>query len=1132
MIVIRGLISTWSAAMLLMVLAIAALGQVTGGRVSGSVVDASSATIPGASVTLRSKTTGQVLTTQTTDAGAYEFPNVPVGEYAITIANSGFSPVTQDLRVALNQTTGVNATLQAGSVTGEVTITTSSEALVQTESSQLGKSFEEKLVQNLPTFGNQNALALLSPNVVERSSGVLGSGGSVGGTRARSNVFTVDGVDNNSPTVTGPAVSVIQDAVSEFTLLTNNYNAEFGGGGGGQFVTITKSGTNSFHGSAFAYLQHQELNATSSAEEAQIRSGLSITEKPKYRNTRFGFTLGGPIVKDKLFIFGALERLQNSSASAGRTFLSPTSAGFGLLGTIPGASPFVLNLLRQNLELAPVCNPVNDPANNNCQTISTLGIRIPVGNTSVNVPAGFIDNAFQINVDHLSSSKDQFRYRFSYFDDAGEQAGLGSQNFNNLNVYETRFFSATWVRAISSTLVNDLRVSWRRAISGLPLKDAANLEFPNITVRPLNLLLGPNGNLPQSGGSNVYQLFDTLSYIRGKHSFKVGGEFKRILSTSNFLARQRGDYIYNNLEDLVRDITPLVSNDNLRGVGNGTFTGNTSRYYAFFQDDWKVTQNLTLNLGIRYELATVPRAVRDFLPFFAGVSVPGLDFENIKEDRNNFQPRLGFAYAPDFQGGILGKIFGERGKSSIRGNASMTHSDVFQNLLLFAKPPQLEQLLDIQTVIGANPSFNTGPGFLQRGGLPGVQLPFTGGPTRVRNTIGGITNSDTFILPETYSFTLGFQRELSRTMGIEFRYLGTRSRHLPIQLPLNFSYTPQSALTVPTFSSQPTAAQLTGLPTLSVVRARPGVLTQPFASQGFFGGITSFAPVGNSQYDSASVSVTRRFSAGFAFTSAYTWSKTIDDSTNELFSSVVNARRPQNFGNIRDERALSALDIPHRFVFAANYEVPFFKNSSNAALKGILGGWEFAPVFQTQSGQPFTPLSGLDSNLNFDGAGDRTIFNPSGTAGTGSRVVGVNSAGQLLTSVGVVTTDITAAGVGTGAAFNSQAVAYLAVNPNAQYIQAGPGTRATAGRNTLRSNGFHRTDLTALKNFRFGDDRNTYNLQIGAEIFNLFNQRIRSISTVGPTNTAFVNVNSPSFNSYGLGIVPGRTVQVRAKFIF
>lgn len=1114
---IKGLVSTFSVAILVMTFITAAMGQVTGGRVSGTVTDTVGAVVPGATVSLKSKTTGQTLTTQTTGAGAYEFPNVPVGEYSITIEKSGYASVTQDLRVALNQQTGINATLQAGTVTGEVTVTAASEALVQTESSQLGKSFEEQLVRNLPIFGNQNSLALLSPNVVERSSGVLGSGGSVGGTRARSNVFTIDGVDNNDPGVTGPAVPVIQDAVQEFTLLTNNFNAEFGGGGGGQFVTVTKSGTNEFHGSGFVYLQHQKLNATSSSEERQIRNG-EIAQKPKYRNTRYGFTIGGPIVRNNLFFFGAYERVQNSEESGSSTFLSPTAAGLASLANIPGASPFVLNLLRQHLTLAPVAT----------QTLNVLGTPIPIGNVSVNVPAGFIDDSFQINIDHLRGTKDQFRYRFSYYDDAAEQAGLGSLNFNNLSVYETRFFSATWVRTFSSNLVNDLRVSWRRAISDSPLKEPANLTFPNITVRPLNLQLGPRSNLPQSGADNVYQIFDTVNYITGQHNFKFGGEFKRVLTTSNFLARQRGDYYYNTLEDLVRDITPS-GRDALRGVGNGTFTGNTSRYYFFAQDDWKVTRNLTLNLGLRYEYATIPRATKDFLPFFSGVSVPGLDFESVETDKNNWAPRVGFAYAPDFKGGILRTIFGERGTSSIRGNFTVSYSDVFQNLILFSKPPQLEQELDIAQVIAANPSFPTTPGFLQRGGLPGTQLPFTGGPAAVRRSIGGLTNTETFIMPETYSFTLSYQRELTPSMAVEVRYLGTRSRHLPIQLPMNLPRTPASALTIPTFFSQPTAAQLAGLPTLADVMARPGVLVQPFRSQGFFGGVTAFPPIGNSQYDSGSVSVTRRFTDGFAFTSAYTWSKTIDDSTNELFSSVVNPRRPQDFGDIRNERGLSALDIPHRFVFAANYELPFFKDSDSGFLRGFLGGLVIAPIFQAQSGQPFTPLSGVDSNLNFDTAPDRTIINPNGTPGTGSRVVPLNAQGQFLRSNGTVTTNINEAGVTTRGPTN--AVAYLVVNPNAQYIQAGPGARATAGRNTLRAKGFNRTDLALLKNFVFGGDNN-YNLQVGAEFFNLFNQRIRTISTVGPTNTGFVNVNSPSFNSYSLGVVPGRVIQLRAKFIF
>jgi hypothetical protein len=547
----KNLSFTFVVGVLVMIFTASALAQVTGGRVTGSVTDATGAVVPGSTITLRSKATGQVLTTQTTDAGSYEFPNVPVGEYTITIEKSGFASVTQDLKVALNQQTGVNATLQAGAVTGEVTVTAASEALVQTESSQLGKSYEEQLVKNLPIFGNQNSLALLSPNVVERSSGVLGSGGSVGGTRARSNVFTVDGVDNNDPGVTGPAVPVIQDAVGEFTLLTNNFNAEFGGGGGGQFVTVTKTGTNEFHGSGFAYIQHQKLNAASSVEEFNLtRNDASrINEKPKFRNTRFGFTIGGPIVRNNLFFFGAYERVQNSRQSSTVPFLAPTAEGLALAATAPGASPFVINLLRQNLTLATTAN--SDP--NTFPTVS--GIRIPIGPASISPPQGFTDDQFQINIDHNRGTKDQFRYRFSYYDNAALQSGLGSLNFNNLVVYETRSFSGTWVRTFSSNLVNDLRLSWRRVIQDFPLENPDNLNFPNITVRPLSLQLGPNGNLPQSGADNVYQIFDTVSYIRGQHTFKFGGEYKRILTTSNFLARQRGDYIYNTLEDLILDRT-------------------------------------------------------------------------------------------------------------------------------------------------------------------------------------------------------------------------------------------------------------------------------------------------------------------------------------------------------------------------------------------------------------------------------------------------------------------------------------------------------------------------------------------------------------------------------------------------
>lgn len=186
--------------------------QVTAGRVTGSVVDANGASIAGSAVTLKSQVTGLTLNTETTDSGSFTFPNVLPGAYQITIEGTGFQSVTQELTVSLNQESAINVTLQTGGVgTTTVDVTAASEALVQTESSQLGRSFETRQVQNLPIFGNQNALALLSPNVVGQSSGTAGSGGTVGGVRPRYNVFTVDGVENNDPSVTGPASSVIQE---------------------------------------------------------------------------------------------------------------------------------------------------------------------------------------------------------------------------------------------------------------------------------------------------------------------------------------------------------------------------------------------------------------------------------------------------------------------------------------------------------------------------------------------------------------------------------------------------------------------------------------------------------------------------------------------------------------------------------------------------------------------------------------------------------------------------------------------------------------------------------------------------------------------------------------------------------
>ncbi|MFM9904762.1 MAG: carboxypeptidase regulatory-like domain-containing protein [Pyrinomonadaceae bacterium] len=1092
---------------LLFAAASAANGQATGGAVTGTANDSNGAVVPNVAITIVNKSNGLKLTTQTSSTGSYNFPNVSVGTYTLTAESPNFAATSQEIKVSLNQTITAEIVLQAKGVQASVNISADSEVLVQTDSSQLGKSFESRQVTDLPTFNNQNQLALLAPNVVERAAGVRGTGGAVGGTRPRGNAFTVDGVDNNDPSVTGPINGVIQDSIQEFTLLTNNYNAEFGSGTGGQFNTITKAGTNRFSGSVFYYPQREKFNAASTQTGDAINNG-SLTKKPAFSDDRYGFTFGGPIVKNKLFFFGAYEREKTASEGSTYTFVAPTAAGLTRIAALPGASAYIVNLLKTYTTqaatqsfLQPVLAPSVDctatPANANC---------IPFGNASVLAPNGATNNQYLINIDYSPNGNNQFRFRYNDQMTKAEQVG-GSQGggaavFNNLVDFKSRLFSTTWIRTINSSLVNDLRLSFRHHAIDYPLKDSKFNSFPTWVDAETGIDFGPGGSLPQGTPVDVsYQIFDALNYIRGSHTIKFGGEFRDLITTGLFLPRSRGDYIYGSFDELILDAVPSFSA--LRGVGSAEFVGNQLFFNAFAQDDWKIRSNLTLNLGIRYDFSTLPRSSK-LQGRNAIASVPGvIEFGVPKNKKLNFGPRVGFAYSPSGDGWLWHTLFGTQGQSSIRANFAMSYYANFQNLPTIALPPQVQTELN-PAVAGTNPALP----FLQNGGLPGTLPVITDAATARRITQSRIPDQ---ITPYSLAFSVSYQRELTRSMGIEFRYLHTSGFKLPIQIRLNGGVVP-SNLGLPTFLSQPTAAQLAGLTnTLGAINA---LRKNALAQYGFAANVTEHSPVGRSDYDSGSVTLTRRFANNLSLTAAYTFSKTMDDSTNELNSSAINPRRAQDGFNIKNERGLSALDVPHRFVTSFLYDVPFFNKSGNRVAKALLGGWQVNGIFQAQNGQPFTPLSGIDSNRNGDSAGDRTIVNPNGTVGTGSSVRAINAAGQTVASG------------------SATVVAYVANNPNAQYIQAGLGAIATAGRNTLRSKGYNRTDMSLLKNFGISE---TMRVQFGAEISDFFNQRTPTITSGASgleTNTSFGNVNSPNFNDYSIGDFQGRAVTFRFKFIF
>lgn len=1083
----RKIFSLFSSCVLLLAMAVTAFGQATGGKLSGAVTDTAGAVVPGATVAVTSKATGQTQTTQTTAVGAYHFPNLAVGSYTVRITVNGFETAVREAVITLNQESTVDVALNPGSVTGDIDITASSSSLIQTESSQPGNSYNTRQIQELPIFGNQYALALLSPNAVVQSAGVSGSGGTIGGARPRGNSFNIDGVNNDDPSITGPSTRLIQDAVQEFTLLNNHFNAEFGSVAGGQFNTITKSGTNELHGSLFGYFQNDGLNARPSSGTNQF-----------FRDQRVGGTVGGPIMASKLFYFGSYQYERVKQQSLNSTYLAPTEAGFQQIAALNGASPYVVDLLRNNLALAATATTTQT-------VLGTAGI--PFGNVTLGVPVGSREHLFQANIDHLPNDKDQFRYRFSFERRRAEQPGGGNAKFNNLQAYDSRLFSATWVRSFTPTLVNDMRLAYRRITENYPIKDSGVSNFPNIVVTDLNLNLGPNQVLPQGAPANdSYQIADAVSWIHGSHTFKFGAEMRRQIFTQRFLQLARGYYDYSSFDELLQDQLP--GNQDLRGVGSDGFTGNQFKYGFFGQDDWRVTPNLTLNLGLRYEYSTLPRDMAT-QALNAIASVPGvLEFNQPRTDKNNFAPRVGFAYSPTAPGTIGKWLFGERGQSSIRGNFGMSYYENFYNLVLTSLPPQFQQITDLS---GSAAAFGFDPArpFLQNGGIPNQLIPLTDAASARASTGAYIPDQ---VSPYSMSWMMSYQREVMRNTVLELRYLGTRGRRLPVQLRLNAPVVNPDSLVMPTFLSQPDVSQLAGLPTLGTLMALPGVRVRRLQSEGFSSNLTSYQFAGTSQYDAGSVSLTRQFTRGLAFTGAYTWSATIDDSTVELNSSAINPRRPQDFYNLRADRGRSALDIPHRFALSFSYDVPFFEKLNNGWLKTALGGWQIHGIFQAQSGQPVTVLSGYDSNFNRDTAGDRAIFNPNGVAGISSGITAINAAGQTV-AVG-----------------NSTAVAYVAVNPNARYIATGPGALATAGRNTFHTNSFNRTDANIIKAFRFGEHGRQF--QVGAELFDLFNQQPRTVAGVGAQTAAFATAGNTFFNDYSIGNYAGRAIQLRAKIVF
>ncbi len=1110
-----------SIVLITMLLCVAAWSQQIAGTLRGTVLDQTGAVVPSADVTATNQQTGVATTTKTTSAGIFVFSNVLPGMYTVTVSAPNFAKFERkDVQVLPNQPTTADARMQLASATTTVEVTAGA-PVVQTNTYQLSNDFSSKAVADLPSPGLGGGplnLALLAPNTTSQGAGVLDEGGSIGGARPRLNSFNIDGVDDNRIDVTGHTTDVIPEAVNDFQLVTNAFTAEQSHSAGGQFNVITKSGTNNWHGAAFGFNNNRNFNAMDNLEK-----GVGLTEPRRVDRNRAGGLIGGPIVKNKIFIFGAYQFTGIGLSSAAVAQLSPTPAGLAAL-TSMAASPQVRDILAQ-FPTAPVAN--------GSEVVN--GVAIPIGPIQPAAPNFSNDHTFNINGD-VNLGKHAIRARFLW--DRARTPNVNPDTpqaqFTGDIAADTRKAILTDAFSITPHVVNDIRFSYSRFVQAFTVPTPF-ANFPNAEIDTLGLNIGPEGNSPQSYTQNNYQALNITTIVKGNHTFKFGPEYRRYIAPSDFLPRSRGEWDYANLSELVNDVVPTGFNGALRGAGTGLFDGNQYALYGFLQDDWKVTPRLTLNLGARYEWYSNPNGVKTqtlnsisslpgvpFLPSLQNLPTQMI-FREPHTDTNNVMPRVGFAW----------DLFGD-GRTSLRGGFGLSYDVTPQNFPLLSLPPQLQTQQDPDVTCGlpgAPPwcanflAGGPGTGFLGGGGLLQVNVPPATAADARLATQGLILDT---VEPKVATWTLSLQRELVKDTLLELRYLGTRSLELPVQARLNTLTAFDAGIApLPTFfSASQVPAVITGGSRLSDFEAFSPTPLPEFNSTA-----TSFPALGNSIYHSGAIDVQHRFSKGFFLRGDYTYAHNIDDATNELFSSRVNPRRPLDWRNLALDRGNSTLDVRHKFALSWVWDLPRAP-IGNGFFNHVVNGWEWTGNYLVQSGQPISILTDTDANGNGDAAGDRAIFNPNGVGNTGtttSSVVCVGAGG--VTSVVPMANCASAAVAG-----------YVADNPNARFAEAQLGAQTNVGRNTFRSPGFNIWNMGTVKAFRITENSN---IQFRVSVQNIFNHRNFALAQptvfqtgvlIGTVNnalsTTYSNVTSPLFLNQKQFTGGNRVMELGLKFEF
>jgi hypothetical protein len=1141
----------------------AALGQTTSGDLVGTIKDPSGAIIANAKVTATNVETAVVTEVKAGSGGEFRFGNLLPGKYDLVVSSQGFQPYTlHGLVIELNKTSTTNVTLSIGANT-TVEVAAEAGAVLDTTSTNLTQSFSNVELTDLPStssggstgFGVLNA-SLLSPGVASSGGIGIGIGPAIGGQRPRNNNFTIEGIDNNNKAVTGPLIYLPNDSVENFTLITNQFSPEFGHSSGGQFNTNVLSGTNKFHGRVYEYFQNRNLNAASGTEGAKTN--------PRYDNNRYGGQIGGPILRDKLFFFANYERNtigQNPAiyscvpTADGISALKGLGAAYGLnatnleqylkytppatlTGSDGGAVDASADHACGNSTTGPQVLNVYQGTNQNSDGVFASGPStvIPLGNylSTAAAPSNF--NVFTASVDYTISNKDNFRGRYVYnrlADTDTAAGGIPFPIFFTQQPFRYQLVALSEFHTFTPNLTNEFRIGYNRYSNNLT---SGNFTFPGLDQFP-NLIFfdqggnstnyGPDSNAPQFTIQNLYQVVDNVSYVKGRHTIKLGFDGRKYISPQGFTQRARGDYEWNSLTEYLHDLAP--TNFGERSTGNLTYYGDQTALYGYVNDTWRASPKLTLNVGLRYEFTSVPVGERA-QQLNSAASVPGLiNFSKPQPAGKSFAPRFGVNYSVD-------------DKTVIRAGFGLAYDVLFDNLGTLSFPPQYSSTNDVGNVGNPQPG---DPNFLTNGGLP----PGTGGiaqfctdgtgpgtsvpcvpdiPSQRAATAAYIPNQ---VVPYAETYTLTIQRTFATNYTAEIGYVGTRGIHLPTQIQLNVQPRVNAGNQLPTsLSGSSEVTSPAGASTLGAIQSLSNI-TPGFLANGFTSKITSYQPYSSSNYNALIANVTRNFTAGLQANLSYTYSKTLDDATAEVFATTLTPRRPQNSQNVNADYSRSALDRTHRISLEAVYDVQFYKHAHSFLLRNVVGNWTVSPIYTYESPEYATVLSGVNSNQNGDSTLiDRAIINPNGKKGTSSTVS--PQFATNLASLCPTDDDPTA----TQCAANT--VGYVADDPSAYYIQAGAGTLPNGSRNTLATRPINNFDLAAYKRLTFHE---RYSFEFGAQAYNVLNHAQYTPGTVNNVNQTSNISTYANFQTIGNGFFnqPGkvflnnaRTMQLSGKFYF